>query len=74
MAGMAERRFARRGWMLVALVTAIVSAPSSASTPPPHGWASWELAPGVHHLLTERPGLVAHAARVDPGARVVRQR
>ena len=68
---MAERRFARRGWILVALVTALVSAPSSAATPPPPGWASWGLVPGVDHLLTERPGLVAHVARVEPGAPVV---
>ena len=56
----------------LALLALVPLAPSAgAATPPnPPGWAVWELAPGVHHLLTERPGLVAHAARVQPGAPV----
>ncbi|HEX4906528.1 MAG TPA: phosphodiester glycosidase family protein [Acidimicrobiales bacterium] len=58
--------------MALAVLALTSFAPSAhAATPPnPPGWAVWELAPGVHHLLTERPGLVAHAARVQPGARV----
>lgn len=64
-----------RAWLpravTVGALTLAALAPSAAATPPnPAGWAVWEVAPGVHHLLTERPGLVAHAARVQPGAPV----
>jgi hypothetical protein len=63
----AERRFARCISALVIGLVAALSATAPAASQPP-GWAVWDLAPGVHHLLTERPGLVAHAAVVDAGS------
>ena len=70
MAEMAGRRTVRRWWPLLFALLATASVPSVASASPPAGWASWNLAPGVEHLLTERPGLVAHAARIRLGAPV----
>ena len=70
---MAERRVSWRWLALVIAAVAVASAGPVASKPlgpPPPGWAGWELHPGVHHLLTERPGLVAHAARIATGAPV----
>lgn len=65
----ARSRYARV--VVLSTIVLLLFAPSVVAAPPnPPGWAVWEVAPGVHHLLTERPGLVAHAARVQPGARV----
>jgi hypothetical protein len=69
MADMAGRRTARRVLPLLVALLAFAGAPTRAATPPA-GWATWAIGPGVEHLLTERPGLVAHAARISAGAPV----
>jgi len=71
MADVADRRILRRGLTLALAAMVLVFAPAAQATaPPPSGWAAWDLGHGVEHLLTERPGLVAHAARIPAGAPV----
>src|SRR4051812_31125038 len=70
MADMADRRILRRGFALVVTALVLLFAPAARATAPPPGWAEWDLGHGVEHLLTERPGLVAHAARIPAGAPV----
>jgi hypothetical protein len=62
--------------LLSLLAPAVVAAlahgsPAAAGPLPPPRWAAIDLAPGVQQLLTVRPGLRAHAARIDVRAPVV---
>lgn len=81
---MAERRIRGRVALLVVLAVAssvlagsrssqAADGPGLRPEPPPPHWAAWDLAPGVQHLQTVRPGLVAYAARVRAGAPVALQ-
>lgn len=67
------RRLASLLVAAIALSTLVAARPAAANPPSPRNWAAWDLGPGVQELLTERPGLVAHAARVKAGAPVALQ-
>ena len=59
--------------LLLALSSTTAPGTASANPPPPPRWAASDLAPGVQQLLSIRPGLVVHAARVTAGAPVALQ-